>query len=88
MSLSSLLFLQFKHLHMSVQIKPFLLHLHLLVEQSDLQEQTLSSINSRGDGRFSVKTGIREESLSSHPQSTAGGRFCIGWLARRNSIVT
>ena len=58
MSLSLLLFLQFKHLHISVQIKPFLLHLHLLVEQSDLQEQTLSSINSRGAGRFSVKIGI------------------------------
>ena len=49
MSLSLLLFLQFKNLHISVQIKPFLLHLHLLVEQS---EQTLSSINSRGAGRF------------------------------------
>ena len=57
MSLSSLLFLQFKHLHVSVQIKP-LLHLHLLVEQSYLPEQTLSSINSRGAGRFSVKIGI------------------------------
>ena len=43
---------------MSVQIKPFLLHLHVLVEQSDLQEQTLSSVNSRGTGRFSIKIGI------------------------------
>ena len=77
MSLSLLVFLQFKHLHISVQIKLFLLQLHLLVMQSDFQKQTLSSINTKGAGRSSVKIGTNEESLSSHPQSIAGGRFCI-----------
>ena len=76
------------HLHISVQVRWFFLHLHLLVFQFDLQPQTLSSINAMGVGKQSVITGTNSPSIFSQPKSSGGGKFCKDKCDRFNTSAT